>query len=890
MINLLHWECLSQMKLMSDNSVDSIVTDAPYGLKFMWKKWDHQVPSVEIWKEALRVLKPWWHLLSFAGSRTYHRMAVNIEDAGFEIRDQIMRVYWCLSEDTEILTKSGFIHYSKITWNNPVFCYNVDTNEFEYHLSTKTYLYDNEHTAYRIQSDTTDQIVSRNHRVAVEQDGRIIFKQAETLEQQENIPFLESVPEMQNSIHSTNQRASNEKQELRWMQIQINKRIQEVSTEGNKTYDWGELWDMLNTIYDKEEQALKVLLLQMQWDSEMTKPCEVQPFMKSVTNRRKQKEFQWKDGMSKLQVLEMMRNYYKKEMKVCESENKICEMSDWIHWDEQEGLICNATQTECCKRDMKTTNKNWVCASHKSQCWGQQDWKSNVVCDKLTTQELWTLKRYNTTLATITPIEYQGKFWCVEVPTGCFLARRNGKIFITGNSGFPKSLNIWKKIDQMQGNKRVFIWIDKVAKAKANKKPSWEFNSKYRNSDAANDNWATVTKGSSPSEWRGTQLKPAHEPIVLARKPLSEKTIAKNVLEWGTGGINIDGSRVGIETTKTQQVKTDKNMHHNYQGGAKSNGIVTEHQGRFPANFIHDGSDEVVGLFPESKWWAHPKKHWSSVFTSPEVKEKRVELDDSGSAARFFKTCPYETGESASFLYQSKASKKDRDDGLDWHKRISIMGIVLSSNDYIWLTEKPDKKVLHLLDIELYQTKEDWEFEINIKKGQDLSMYLYEKLTTDRSLNECKSIIKTMIDWTISSVILKWLHLCITKEYTPDVNWEIEFGENLVANVEWCKILKTIIRGKIEFLHDVKNVVSKMQLITKERENKNKHNTVKPTALMQYLVRLVTPAWGTVLDPFMGSWSTGKACVLEGFDFIGIEMDEGYVNIAQARINHTKSK
>jgi len=85
--------CLQEMKKLPDNSVDSIVTDPPYGLSFLGKKWDYDVPSVEIWREALRVLKPGGHLLSFAGSRTYHRMAVNIEDAGFEIRDQIMWVY-----------------------------------------------------------------------------------------------------------------------------------------------------------------------------------------------------------------------------------------------------------------------------------------------------------------------------------------------------------------------------------------------------------------------------------------------------------------------------------------------------------------------------------------------------------------------------------------------------------------------------------------------------------------------------------------------------------------------------------------------------------------------------------------------------------------------------
>lgn len=85
--------CEEVLRGMEDNSVDSIITDPPYGLSFMGHKWDYQVPTVEQWAECLRVLKPGGHLLAFGGSRTYHRLVVNIEDAGFEIRDQLMWIY-----------------------------------------------------------------------------------------------------------------------------------------------------------------------------------------------------------------------------------------------------------------------------------------------------------------------------------------------------------------------------------------------------------------------------------------------------------------------------------------------------------------------------------------------------------------------------------------------------------------------------------------------------------------------------------------------------------------------------------------------------------------------------------------------------------------------------
>lgn len=90
---IINSDSLEYLRSLQDNVFDSIVTDPPYGLHFMGKKWDYDIPSVEIWRECLRVLKPGGHLLSFAGTRTQHRMIVNIEEAGFQIRDMIAWVY-----------------------------------------------------------------------------------------------------------------------------------------------------------------------------------------------------------------------------------------------------------------------------------------------------------------------------------------------------------------------------------------------------------------------------------------------------------------------------------------------------------------------------------------------------------------------------------------------------------------------------------------------------------------------------------------------------------------------------------------------------------------------------------------------------------------------------
>ena len=106
MIRLLHGDCLDLMRDMPDNSVDAVVCDPPYELGFMGKSWDSSGVAFdpETWAAAWRVLKPGGHLIAFGGTRTVHRIAVAIEDAGFEIRDTLHWCYWCLDAETEILT------------------------------------------------------------------------------------------------------------------------------------------------------------------------------------------------------------------------------------------------------------------------------------------------------------------------------------------------------------------------------------------------------------------------------------------------------------------------------------------------------------------------------------------------------------------------------------------------------------------------------------------------------------------------------------------------------------------------------------------------------------------------------------------------------------------
>ena len=205
-----------QTMIDAGEQVDSVVTDPPYELGFMGKSWDSTGIAFqkETWELAYQLLKPGGHLLAFGGSRTYHRMAVAIEDAGFEIRDQIMWLYGCLSEDTEILTDEGWARYHKDINNSNVLCYDIENDIFSFDKPAQSYYYENKHPAYRIESNKTDQIVSRNHRVIVERDGRKTFQMAETCQFQEDIPFLESLSDLPNIIYYGKSISSITKQDL----------------------------------------------------------------------------------------------------------------------------------------------------------------------------------------------------------------------------------------------------------------------------------------------------------------------------------------------------------------------------------------------------------------------------------------------------------------------------------------------------------------------------------------------------------------------------------------------------------------------------------------------------------------------------------------------------
>jgi DNA modification methylase len=313
-------------------------------------------------------------------------------------------------------------------------------------------------------------------------------------------------------------------------------------------------------------------------------------------------------------------------------------------------------------------------------------------------------------------------------------------------SGFPKSLNIGKAVDKLQWNDREDLGEHPNAREALGDIQICKKNGSGR-----------LIKGTSEWEGWGTALKPACEPITVARKPLSESTVADNCLKWGTGGINIEECRVGVDRNNERKYdkekasgKTQSNHTNLYGLSENKRNDNWLYRGRFPANLIHDGSDEVVGLFPNTKstggWTERIANEIYGGGRGTNTGKVFKPHADSGSAARFF--------------YCAKASKSERNQGCEGMED-KISGGMAGTADQILLTG----------------------------------------------------------------------------------------GGNIRNNMA-----------------------------------KNNHPTVKPIALMEYLIKLVSREGAIILDPFGGSGTTALACINLNRQFVVMEKDEQYIEIINARV------
>lgn len=402
-------------------------------------------------------------------------------------------------------------------------------------------------------------------------------------------------------------------------------------------------------------------------------------------------------------------------------------------------------------------------------------------------------------------------------------------------SGFPKSLNVGKAVDKIKGNDREVIGVKKGAGTVGRTYISGQEDSCDLDKGVFKSSYIG-TKGNSEFEGFGSALKPANEPICLARKPLSEKSIAENVIKWRTGGINIDGCRIGFDLNDTNAATNPLYRHQNKDKYKQ----VTDHgqregenvkftnslnppsvEGRFPANIILECTcDEVIkgekGEVRKTK--ERNTRKDPTEYNSKSVYESFIpfttnDYNDKGDI-HTDPNCPCYIMDKQSGMSSGTKRKNFKKNNTIWQKGQDY-GDTMSGG----FSDNGGASRF------FYQSKVS-------KAERNMGLDDFEEKTTNQKGHGLDRICGN----------------CGTSMLKPnDCHCE---------NPNW------IVKPK-----------------------KNTHPTLKPVNLMSYLCRLITPKGGIILDPFMGSGSTGISSQLEGFNFIGMELSEEYFNIAEARIN-----
>ena len=751
-------DCLEVLKTFPDNHFDSVVTDPPYflinesGSGFMGKGWDslNAIPKLKknlkdlvytfhySWAgEVFRVLKPGGHLLSFGGSRTYHRLTCGLEDAGFEIRDMVAWIYGCLSEDTEILTTKGWKAIDEIQKGDEVFSFDYGSNRLRRNRVVinkvdEVYKYWHDGEMVRLKNDNTDQLLTKNHKVLCRSQSR----------------------EQKNG----NRKRYWSNKDYRYIDAGF------IIAGNYYKLPLGAIYDGDKSVGCKLFAELLGWVLSEGW------------YQGSAVNISQCK----KENVSRIRYilgkLKAKYSEYRREREY--NGKKYEEFQFYITGDVAEkiqGILPDKRPTfdllhlplgekEHLFKGLMDGDGSW---SHKTFYQKDEDFLEwfQIFCHLMGKQARINKNKMCVSFHDNPETEiqakhlknktgvYSGCVWCINTNIGNFFARRNGKIFITGNSGFPKSLDISKAIDREKREER-----NEVLEISENTRDRQ--NHHYTSVGNFGSKTIEITKPVSKKakEWEGygTSLKPAIEPICLARKPIAEKNVARNVLKWGVGGLNVDAGRINIQDEKDYEHNCTKNRYKDWW--VKRGNVYNIHIsggrpspiGRFPSNVILDEEtakllDKQSGFLPERKGvrgrggqiYASGKGFTNTLAEVGQI----VGYGDEGGCSRFF--------------YVAKAGRGER-------------------------------------------------------------------------FGYCKNCEKVI----------------------PQENWENHKQHDVIFHV-----------------------------------------TVKPLQLIEYLVKLVTPKGGTVLDPFIGSGTTGIACLKQGFNFIGVEIDPVYRKIALHRLQpHLEQK
>lgn len=471
---------------------------------FMGKEWDGQVPPLEIWKECLRVLKEgaFAFVMCIPRQDCLSKMILLLEEAGFKI--DYTSIYWtyaCLSEDTEILTKNGWERLQKSTKcgiidveqffaQKEIMIYDTNSGTYKWEVPIQWNIYNIEDTCYQIKSDTTEQIVSGGHRVAIEQDGKIIFQFAKDLRQKVCVPYMENLQRVWKNLSYKSSKNKSRSE------TQINSQVLQSTMQRQR---------------ESQIQKCSKQKIGYRWSY--------------LVKRAQAKTTGVYDGEQKL-GMERWSNILQNAWQLLKSQ--IYSLSKRIFVYVPERWLCYGAQAISSTGIRSSIVETGSSASFRSRSKKQSNRQSHPLHIQQRPQTSRTWSSYQTTLATVKKVFYSGIVFCPTVSTGCFVARRNGKIFLTGNSGFPKAANVGKLIDRGMGMSREIVGkrkeqgmsrMNKDLKNQSYRPNEYQQESEFIDISAPASPQAQALDGS----YVGFQPKPALEIILVVQKPITTK-------------------------------------------------------------------------------------------------------------------------------------------------------------------------------------------------------------------------------------------------------------------------------------------------------------------------------------------------------------------------------
>ena len=592
---------------------------------FMGKDWDAFVPGPEAWREVYRVLKPGAYCVAYSSTRTVDLLGIAMRIAGGDVREGWAWLQGCLSDDTELLTGDGWVQYPKIMAGAPALCYDPTDGTYQWQPVQEIFVYPYSDTAYRVHSDRTDQLVTRNHRCLVERSGAFVFELAETAAQERQVcvPVLEDVQALLAALPLPHEGRPHEDADVRervrgcnhpsQQHEEVEAREREASDDAAVCRVWP--CDEPSNV-PCEAGNTGVLLTGLLCPVACGRPCDQGP----TSDHRKAGQDRVDGGRPSPLPTENVRPQQPRvegrgddlqdpwELR----RSEVCAVSPGVPTHGPQGRLRHGAPSDRGNGAgaVSVTDRNG--ASRQSRPHGQPAGELGPVRVEPGAQAVRASRFTRANLVRVEPVPYTGIVWCVRVPTGAFVARRNGKVFVTGNSGFPKSLDVSKAIDKMSGAERNVIGVkpgheDFVHRADPHsaggRSDGWDRPWREDAEKVRASHMATAPATDAAKQWSGygTTTKPAYEPLVVTRKPL-DGTVASNVLTHGCGALNIDAARISHTTVAGGNLAQNSHLRETIRRGAKisPSGYAiggetdaeasTNPSGRFPANLalVHD--------------------------------------------------------------------------------------------------------------------------------------------------------------------------------------------------------------------------------------------------------------------------------------------------------------